>query len=71
MFRVSNESHRALVSAVLLLLYKGVLKIKSLNVTIQMKAIEQFPVLLLITLCRVPEVRLLSNIFLEFCFLIC
>lgn len=56
MLRVSNESHRALVSAVLLLLYKGVLKIKSLNVTIQMKAIEQFPVLLLITLYRVPEV---------------
>ena len=71
MLRVSNESHRALVSAVLLLLYKGVLKIKSLNVTIQMKTIEQFPVLLLITLYRVPEVRLLSNIFLEFCFLIC
>lgn len=69
MFRVSNESHKALVSAVVLLLYKGVLTFES--VTIQMKAIEQSRVLLLITWYKVPEVLLLSNIFLEFCFLIC
>lgn len=68
MFRVSNESHRALVSAVLLL-YKCVLTFES--VTIQIKAIEQSRVLLLITWYKVPEVLLLSNIFLEFCFLIC
>ena len=69
MFRVSNESHRALVSAVVSLLCKGVLTFES--VTIQMKAIEQFRVLLLITLYKVLDVLLLSNIFLEFCFLIC
>lgn len=69
MFRVSNESHRALVSAVVLLLCKGVLTFES--VTIQMKAIEQFRVLLLITLYKVLDVLLLSKIFLEFCFLIC
>ena len=51
--------------------YRLSLKIEYLNVTIQMKAIEQFRVLLLITLYKVPEVLLLNNIFLEFCFLIC